>query len=103
MTKDLKAQHLNDSCEIKNLADICFKNSPTKDLGISIFKRVEATYEARPFTVKVLQGKQECLYELKSGIFKYRIETDNSTGRVLLSEGEFKLQPCDNMKREIKD
>lgn len=92
-----------DSCAQKMLADLCFKNSTSKDLAISLFKRIESGYEWKPFTVKVLPKKQECLYELKCGIFKYMIETDNNTGKVLLSEGEFKLQPCDNMKREIKE
>lgn len=96
-------QFIPDSCAQKMLADLCFKNSTSKDLSISLFKRIESGYEWKPFTVKVLPKKQECLYELKSGVFKYRIETDNSTGKLLLSEGEFKLQPCDNMKREIKE
>ena len=92
-----------DSCALKQLADLCFKNSSLRDLAVSLYRRIEASYEAQPFTVKVLPKKQECLYELKSGIYKYRIETDSGAVRILLSEGEFRLQPCDNMKRELKE
>ena len=92
-----------DSCAIKQLADLCFKNSSSTDIAISLYRRVETAYEAQPFTVKVLPRKEECLYELKSGIYKYRIEVEKSGVKNVLNEGEFKLQPCDNMKREIKE
>ena len=92
-----------DSCILKQQSDLCFKNSSSRDLAISIFRRTDAAYETVPFTVKVISKKTECLYELKSGIYKYRIETGNGADKVLVNEGEFRLQPCDNMKREIKE
>jgi len=94
---------IKDSCALKQLADLCFKNSSFRDLAVSLYRRIDAAYEVQPFTVKVLPKKQECLYELKSGIYKYRIEADSGAVRILLSEGEFRLQPCDNMKRELKE
>ena len=92
-----------DSCAIKQLADLCFKNSSTRNLAVSIYRRNEATYEAQPFSVKVLPKKEECLYELRTGIYKYRIEADSGVVKILINEGEFKLQACDNMKREIRE
>ncbi len=92
-----------DSCALKQLADLCFKNSSLRDLAVSLYRRIGTAYEAEPFTVKVVPKKQECLYELKSGIYKYRIEADSGAVRILLSEGEFRLQPCDNMRRELKE
>lgn len=50
--------------------------------------------------MKALANKQECWYELHSGIYKYKIETDINNVKSLFSEGEMKLQPCDNMLRE---
>ena len=97
------AKNAADSCAIKQLADLCFKNASSRNLAVSIYRRIEAAYETQPFTVKVLPKKQECLYELKSGIYKYRIEADSGLVKLLVSEGEFKLQACDNMKREIRE
>lgn len=93
-----------DSCATKQLADLCFKNSSSKDLGVMLYRRTDTGYEPQPFTVKMLPGKQECLLELKSGIYKYRVEADKGIrDKMLLSEGEFKLNPCDNLKKELKD
>jgi hypothetical protein len=93
----------NDSCMQKQKADLCFKNSSNKDLVISLYKRTDTGYEAQPFTMKVITLKQECWYELRSGIYKYKIELDIGTVKTLVSEGELKLQPCDNMQREITE
>jgi hypothetical protein len=92
-----------DSCAQKQKADLCFKNSSTKDLAISLYKRTDTGYEAQLFTMKVITKKQECWYELRSGIYKYKIELDVSGVKTLMSEGELKLQPCDNMHREITE
>ena len=92
-----------DSCATKQKADLCFNNSSTKDLAISLYKRTDTGYEAQPFTMKVITKKQECWYELRSGIYKYKIELDNGGVKSLISEGELKLQPCDNMQREITE
>ena len=93
----------NDSCEVKQKSDLCFKNSSTKDLAISIYKRTETGYESLPFTMKVITKRQECWYELRAGIYKYKIEIDSGTQKIVFSEGELKLQPCDNMQREITE
>jgi hypothetical protein len=92
-----------DSCAAKQMADLCFKNSSSKDLAISVYKRTDAGYEAQPFTMKVITKKQECWYELRSGIYKYKIEIDIAGVKTTFSEGELKLQPCDNMQREITE
>jgi hypothetical protein len=92
-----------DSCATKQTADLCFKNSSAKDLAISLYKRTDAGYEAQPFTMKVITKKQECWYELHSGIYKYKIEIDTNGTKTLMSEGELRLQTCDNMQREITE
>ncbi len=92
-----------DSCAAKQTSDLCFKNSSTKDLAISIYKRAEVGYEALPFTMKVITKKQECWYELRSGIYKYKIELDIGGIKTLMSEGELRLQSCENMLREITE
>ena len=94
-----------DSCAIKQQSDLCFKNSSTKDLTISLYKRNETGYEVQPFTMKVITKKQECWYELHSGVYKYKIEIEIDTAgiKTTFSEGELKLLPCDNMQREITE
>ena len=91
----------SDSCILKNMADLCFKNSSTKDILVSLYKRNESGYEVSPFTMRVISQKQECWYELRSGIYKYKIETDSAGIKTLSIEGEMKLQACDKMQREI--
>jgi hypothetical protein len=102
-TANLTGKNVIDSCASKQTADLCFKNSSNKDLAISLYKRTDAGYEAQPFTMKVITKKQECWYELHSGIYKYKIEIDNGGAKTLMSEGELRLQPCDNMQREITE
>jgi hypothetical protein len=92
-----------DSCIVKQISDLCFRNSTSRDITISICKRNDTAYEPNVFSVKVLKKKKECLLELRSGIYKYRIEADEGNAKILFSEGEFRLQPCDNMLREIKE
>ena len=93
----------SDSCEIKQKSDLCFKNSSSKDLAISIYKRTETGYETQPFTMKVITKREECWYELRAGIYKYKIEIESGSQKTVFSEGELKLQPCDNMQREITE
>lgn len=92
-----------DSCVLKQRSDLCYKNNSSKVLTISIYKRNGDVYDTLPFTMKVLAQKQECWYELWAGIYKYKIEQDATTGKTILSEGEFKLEACENMVREISE
>ena len=92
-----------DSCVLKQRSDLCYKNNSSKVLTISIYKRNGDVYDTLPFTMKVLAQKQECWYELRAGIYKYKIEQDATTGKTILSEGEFKLEACENMVREISE
>ena len=98
-----KIEYSDESCETKQLSDLCFKNSTSNSVIISIYRRNGNDYEEKPFTMKVLSQKEECWFELKAGIYKYRIEIDSGIYNALLREGEFKLEACDNMEREIKD
>ncbi|HRB22324.1 MAG: hypothetical protein IPO46_06480 [Chitinophagaceae bacterium] len=92
-----------DSCAIKQRSDLCYKNSSSKVLAISIYRRNGDVYDNLPFTMKVIAQKQECWYELRAGIYKYKIEADSDLGKTLLNEGEFKLEACENMIREITE
>ena len=45
----------------------------------------------------------ECLYELKSGIYKFKIEIEGEDEkRIVYREGELKLIACENIVKEIK-
>jgi hypothetical protein len=60
-TTNLANKNVIDSCATKQKADLCFKNSSTKDLAISLYKRTDAGYEAEPFTMKVISKKTRML------------------------------------------
>ncbi len=92
-----------DSCDEKQLADLCFKNSSAKSITISIYKKAGESYSTSPFTIKVLSNAQECWYELKAGIYKYKIEVENAGVKSVFREGDIKLNPCDKMEREITE
>jgi hypothetical protein len=92
-----------DSCLLKNISDLCFKNSSVKNIYVSLVKRNGNAYEANVLTMMVLPKNQECWYELKAGIYKFKIETDGEDDeRVLYREGEMKLAACKNLLNEIK-
>lgn len=94
-----------DSCKLKGVSDLCYKNSSGKSLYISLYKRnVNGNgYETSVLTMMVLPRNQECWYELRAGIYKFKIETEGEDEeRVLYREGEMKLAACENFVREIK-
>ena len=80
-----------DSCRLKNLSDLSFKNSTDKALYITLTKRNGSIYETNALTMKVLPKAREYLYELRAGIYKYKIEIDGENEKhVLYREGEMK-------------
>ena len=94
----------SDSCTIKNISDCCFKNSTTKSVYISLYKRNGAVYETVPLTIKILPKAQECWYEIRAGIYKFKIEMDGEDDKkITFREGEMKLAACENAVKEIKN
>lgn len=91
-----------DSCAVKNTTDICVKNATGKALQVSLFRRNGNTYETAVLSLKVLPKNQECLYELKSGVYKIKLETEENGIKTSLREGEIKLNACENVFKEIK-
>lgn len=91
-----------DSCGIKKLADISFKNKTGNTVQVNLYLRIENAYVAIPLTMTLAAFSQESLYELKTGIYKYKIETGKENDTSTLHEGELKLYPCDKLIKEIK-
>ena len=91
-----------DSCTVKSVCDLCFKNSTDKGLYISLYKRNGNTYETNVLTMKVLPKAQECVFEVRSGIYKFKIEIEDDDERIVYREGEMKLIACENIFKEIK-
>ncbi|HMK05418.1 MAG TPA: hypothetical protein VK489_14550 [Ferruginibacter sp.] len=92
-----------DSCSLKNVSDLSFKNSTDKGLYITLYKRNGSAYEPNVLTMKVLPKAQEILYELRSGIYKFKIEIDGEDDeRIVYREGEMKLNACENIIKEIR-
>jgi hypothetical protein len=92
-----------DSCAIKSTTDICIKNSTGKPLLVSFYRRNGNAYEAAVLSLKIFPKSQECLYEIKSGVYKIKLETEENALKTSLKEGEIKLNPCENVFREIKN
>jgi hypothetical protein len=92
---------LTDSCSIKNLADITYKNSGTRAVFISLYKRNGTAYSLAPLTLKIQAASRESLYEIPAGIYKFKMEYAEGETRVLYKEGEIKIQPCDKLQKEI--
>lgn len=91
-----------DSCSSKKLADISFKNKTNKTISVFLFFRQGNEYDTLGLTLKLGPMSQENLYDIKSGIYKYRIETVVDEETEVMHEGELKLQPCEKGIREIK-
>lgn len=92
-----------DSCSIKSITDLCIKNSTAKPLLVSLYRRNGNVYDAVALTMKVLPKNQEWLYELKVGVYKMKLETEEADGKKLFREGEIKLNACDNLIKEIRE
>jgi hypothetical protein len=92
-----------DSCVVKNVCDVSFKNSTDTALYISLYRRNGDKYDTNVLTMRVLPKALEYLYEIRSGIYKFKIEMDGEDeNRVLYREGEIKLVACQNVFKEIK-
>jgi hypothetical protein len=92
-----------DSCASKKMADISFKNKTDKIIQVFLFLRTGNTYETQALSLKLAPSSQESLYDVKAGIYKYRIESDIAGQITVMHEGELKLQPCDKEVKEIKE
>lgn len=92
-----------DSCAAKSTSDLCFKNTTGKNIYITLTKRNGGNYESTSVTLKILNKSQECSYELRTGVYRLKIETDGEGDKkVVYREGEIKLNACDNAIKEIK-
>lgn len=92
-----------DSCASKNISDLCIKNLTTKTLLISVCKRNGNNYEASVLTIRILPKSYGWMYELKSGVYKVKSETEEGGIKKVFQEGEIKLNACENLINEIKN
>lgn len=100
----LASPEKKDSCAVKSISDISIRNSTDKPLLVSIFKRNGNLYEPGVISLKILPKNQETIYELRSGIYKIKYETeDEEDEKKTIREGEIKLIACTNVYKEIKN
>jgi len=92
-----------DSCSIKNISDLCIKNNTAKTLLVNLYKRNGNGYDASVLSMRILPKNQEYFYELKSGIYKMKLETEEGEIKKAFREGEVKLNACENLVKEIKN
>lgn len=86
-----------------NLSDLCFTNSSLDNLFIEISKKInDSFYKALPASISLNSHSHECLLELVSGIYHYKLFKKNNTSLTLQLEGDLKLVPNEKMEREIK-
>ena len=70
---------------------------------VSLSFRIGNVYEQQVLSLRLSPSAQESLYDLRAGIYKYKMETDFNGQRTLLHEGELKLAPCEKAVKDIKD
>jgi hypothetical protein len=92
-----------DSCTVKNITDICIKNSTANPLLVSLYRRNGNVYETSVLTMKILSKGQECLYEIKAGIYKIKFAAEVDDEEIIIREGEIKIVACTNFFQEIKN
>jgi len=92
-----------DSCALKYTTDICIKNSGASPMLVSLYRRNGNVYEPGVLSLKISAKNQECLYELKAGVYKIKYEIEEGAVKKLIKEGEIKLNACENMFKEIKN
>ena len=86
-----------------NLSDLCFANSSLDNLFIEISKKInDSFYKPLPASISLNSQSHECLLELISGIYHYKLFKRNGTSLTLQLEGDLKLVPNEKMEREIK-
>lgn len=91
-----------DSCAMKSISDVCIMNSTANPVMVSLYRRNGAVYETSALSVKVLPKSKEYLYDVRSGIYKMKIEMEVGDVKKLFKEGEMKVNACENVYKEIK-
>ena len=62
-----------------------------------------ALYAATSLTLRIGNNSQESLFEISSGIYKYKTEYEDADDKkVIYREGEMQITPCDKLVKEIK-
>ena len=86
-----------------NSSDLCFTNSTTDHLFIEVLKKInDSLYKVLPGSISLTPQAHECLLELPSSIYHYRVYKKNNGTQSLSLEGDLKLVPNEKMEREIK-
>jgi len=93
-----------DSCALKSITDFTIKNSTPNPLLVSLYRRNGNAYEPGVLSLKILPKNQETIYEIRSGIYKMKFETEDAEEeKKIFREGEIRLISCENIFREIKN
>jgi len=92
-----------DSCSVKSTTNFCVKNNTGKPISVTLYRRNGNLYEAATLTMEILPKNEECLYEIRSGIYKMKLETEEDENKKTFREGEIQLSACSNPVENIKD
>lgn len=91
-----------DSCSIKNTSDFTVKNNTAQPLVVSLYRRNNIGYDTVPMSMTVLPKNKESFFDIKSGIYKMKLETiDEDDDKKTFREGEIKINPCENPVQDI--
>lgn len=84
-------------------ADLCFINSTPDNLFIEISRKLnDSTYKTLPASISLNSKAHECLLEISSTVYHYKVYKKQPGAQVLMLEGELRLAPNEKMEREIK-
>jgi hypothetical protein len=93
---------LTDSCTIKGTSDFCVKNNTAKPLTVTLYRRNGNVYDVAVLTMSILPNNRECLYDIKSGIYKMKLETGEEGDKKTFREGEIRINSCENPVENIQ-
>ncbi len=86
-----------------NSSDLCFTNSTPDNLLIELSKKLnDSSYKQLPVAINLTSKAHECLLEISSGVYHYKVFKKNAGSQILLLEGEMRLMANEKMEREIK-
>ncbi len=97
------AASVADSCAVKSISDFCVKNNTGKPLLVNLYRRNGNIYETAVLSMRILPRAKEWLYELKSGVYKMVLQTEEEGTKKTFREGEVKINACENPVKTIQN
>jgi hypothetical protein len=91
-----------DSCSFRKQSNILFRNKMDNTIQVTLYFRNGTSYESQPMGMRISARSNEQLFDIRSGVYKYKVESEIEGVKTVIHEGELKLQPCEHAIRDVK-